>query len=258
MFITPMDQIYKIEKHISKFKDDEREKIVSFYLFECLNYILGHTIDGSTLDSDILKTDEGKEDPRNKIEKNLITKINQEVINIDHSLLQINRRTGNVIIERKQIELLFRLKKYVPDTIYLQILEETIKLKIQQAQTYILDNSKIKLDEKKSHFSNVSKYMKILALDFENTYLFGRDEYADLTTSLMKKLLESFCKLFVLIFYSEIKFNSSANQILIDLFYLKSKFEEFYDFNELINKFKSNFKDGKILDDSYIIRVCSK
>lgn len=260
------EEIIKIEENILKFKDEQRKEIIEYYLYESLNYLLGRKM--------------------KNIEKNT------NCTNDSNYDLLLMDRSEKVTIRNKEIFLLFSLKKFINSDLYDKIEDYVIKIKIFQVQTFILDNNKINLIEKKKHFSKVSKWMKIIISDLRDTFLINTNSHNDNDVinaksnkdndknnnidnntkfkntdtnidvdnnelTLFKKVNDQFIKLISMIFLSDQKFNSGANQILIDLYYFYKCFGNVND-NGLNMKLKNNFMEDKVLKESEILKIINK
>lgn len=237
-----------------------------------------------------------------------------EIIQYYSGLFQDHVNTKNVITN-KEIQVFISICK-LEKKLDSALMEGVLNKKIDQVQTYILNNNKVDVKEKKLHFSKVSKWMKAVVKDIRNTFGYDKTEAAnsnfdepkvpeqikdqkenrnadqssdslneaclensklsdfnkdgsktrielctnteeDVNSGLFQSFNKKFCSSIISIFFSSEKFNSSANQLLIDLYYYKDRFSKIKDSNidKLIDKVSGNFENAKALNEAEILEI---
>jgi len=238
-----------------------------------------------------------------------------DIIQYYSGLFQDHVNTKNVITN-KEIQVLISICK-LEKKLDSALVEKVLNKKIDQVQTYILNNNKVDVKEKKQHFSKVSKWMKAVVKDVRNTFGYDRAEEVnnnfdelevpeqtkdqkenrnddqspdslneaslenvkvsnlnktdasktrielytnteeEASSGLFQSFNKKFCNSIISIFFSSEKFNSSANQLLIDLYYYKDRFSKVKDSNidKLIDKISGNFENAKALSEAEILEI---
>lgn len=161
--------------------------------------------------------------------------------------IQLSREklTNRNAIRKKEIELLRRITKYMLKQDRDELVDQIINTKIVQARTFILDNFKDDFSRDKEFFSKISKWMMGVIEDIRETFCL--EEEKDLT--LLQTFNSRLCEEMILIFCSCEKFNSSGNQLILDLLMYKNSLKDTisFDFDELIGRVRKNFNPGKAL-----------
>lgn len=149
------------------------------------------------------------------------------------------------IIGGKEIELLGRMTKYMPKQDRDELVDQVLNTKVVQARTFILDNFKDDFSGEKEFFSKISKWMVAVVDDIRETF----DAEQDKDLELLQIFNARLCEEIALIFCSCEKFNSSGNQLLLDLLMYKDNLKNIvsFDFDGLVDRVRRNFNPGKAL-----------
>ncbi len=184
---------------------------------------------------------------------------------------------GNEIIEnpetisKKKILLFQDMLKYVNDEEKSDMINRIMELKTIQTRALILDliSSDYSLDRK--YFSKPEKWIKVIIEDIYETFSVGNKENlfnafktkqdiineASSNYELLNIYIEKLSNEMKDIFCSCEKFNSSGNQLLLNIILYKEALKDhvLYNFDELINSIIKRFNKGKNLELNKIYKI---
>lgn len=163
---------------------------------------------------------------------------------------------GRSVMGRKEIQLLKHVTRYMVKQDREELTDQIINTKVIQARTFILDSLKDDFSEEKEFFSKSSKWAVAIVEDIRQTFDLSKDR----DVRLFQIFNDRLCEEIVLIFCSREKFNSSGNQLLLDLLMYGNSFRDVisFDFNSLVDRIRRNFNPGKALKTSEIQEIYAK
>lgn len=167
--------------------------------------------------------------------------------------LSRERFDSRSVIGRKEIALLSHITRYMIKHDREELTDQVINTKVMQARTFILDNIKEDFSGEKEFFSKFSRWTVAIVDDIKQIF----DLRQDGDVKLFQIFNDRLCEEIVLIFCSREKFNSSGNQLLLDLLLYKNNFKDAlsFDFDGLIDKIRKRFNSGKALKANKIQEI---
>lgn len=159
------------------------------------------------------------------------------------------------MLDKKKIFLVLNVSKYLPENEKQLLISKIVNIKTFQIRTYILNAFDDNFQLEKAHFARVSKWMLCVIEEIKKTF-YDYQKSVTLNAELAIRFHEKLCEELRLIFCSSEKFNTSGNQLLIDVLVYFDSFKEAGEFkNELIERIRRNFNPGKVFSKEKIDEI---